>query len=76
MCLNYRPYANASRQTDPARAYRTDGWTTTSAGGAIGSALRPGQDSKRADIAEAILFLAAGGAMITGHTLPVDGGLV
>jgi len=28
-----------------------------------------------ADIAEAILFLAAGGAMITGHTLPVDGGL-
>jgi 3-oxoacyl-[acyl-carrier protein] reductase len=29
-----------------------------------------------ADIAEAILFLAAGGAMVTGHTLPVDGGLV
>ncbi len=29
-----------------------------------------------ADIAEAILFLAAGGAMITGHTLPVDGGLI
>jgi NAD(P)-dependent dehydrogenase (short-subunit alcohol dehydrogenase family) len=28
-----------------------------------------------AEIAEAILFLAAGGAMITGHTLPVDGGL-
>ena len=28
-----------------------------------------------ADIAEAILFLAAGGAMVTGHTLPVDGGL-
>ena len=28
-----------------------------------------------ADIAEAILFLAAGGGMITGHTLPVDGGL-
>jgi 3-oxoacyl-[acyl-carrier protein] reductase len=27
------------------------------------------------DIAEAILFLAAGGAMITGHTLPIDGGL-
>jgi 3-oxoacyl-[acyl-carrier protein] reductase len=29
-----------------------------------------------ADIAEAILFLAAGGAMITGQTLPVDGGLI
>lgn len=29
-----------------------------------------------ADIAEAILFLAAGGAMVTGHTLPVDGGLI
>ncbi|HZB90551.1 MAG TPA: SDR family oxidoreductase [Stellaceae bacterium] len=29
-----------------------------------------------ADIAEAIFFLAAGGAMITGHTLPVDGGLI
>ena len=29
-----------------------------------------------AEIAEAILFLAAGGAMITGHTLPVDGGLI
>ena len=29
-----------------------------------------------ADIAEAILFLAAGGSMITGHTLPVDGGLI
>jgi 3-oxoacyl-[acyl-carrier protein] reductase len=29
-----------------------------------------------ADIAEAILFLAVGGAMITGHTLPVDGGLI
>jgi 3-oxoacyl-[acyl-carrier protein] reductase len=29
-----------------------------------------------ADIAEAILFLASGGAMITGHTLPVDGGLI
>lgn len=28
-----------------------------------------------ADIAEAILFLAAGGAMVNGHTLPVDGGL-
>jgi 3-oxoacyl-[acyl-carrier protein] reductase len=28
------------------------------------------------DIAEAILFLAAGGAMITGQTLPVDGGLI
>ncbi len=27
-----------------------------------------------ADIAETILFLAAGGAMITGHTIPVDGG--
>jgi 3-oxoacyl-[acyl-carrier protein] reductase len=29
-----------------------------------------------ADIAEAILFLAAGAGMITGHTLPVDGGLI
>jgi len=29
-----------------------------------------------ADIAEAILFLAAGGPMVTGHTLPVDGGLI
>jgi 3-oxoacyl-[acyl-carrier protein] reductase len=29
-----------------------------------------------ADIAEAILFLAAGSAMITGQTLPVDGGLI
>ncbi len=29
-----------------------------------------------ADIAEAILFLAAGNTMITGHTLPVDGGLI
>jgi 3-oxoacyl-[acyl-carrier protein] reductase len=29
-----------------------------------------------ADIAAAILFLAAGNAMITGHTLPVDGGLI
>ncbi|HYM04363.1 MAG TPA: SDR family oxidoreductase [Stellaceae bacterium] len=29
-----------------------------------------------AEIAEAILFLAAGGAMITGHTLPIDGGLI
>jgi 3-oxoacyl-[acyl-carrier protein] reductase len=29
-----------------------------------------------ADIAEAILFLAAGGAMITGQTLAVDGGLI
>jgi 3-oxoacyl-[acyl-carrier protein] reductase len=29
-----------------------------------------------ADIAAAILFLAAGSAMITGHTLPVDGGLI
>jgi 3-oxoacyl-[acyl-carrier protein] reductase len=29
-----------------------------------------------AEIAEAILFLAAGPAMITGHTLPVDGGLL
>jgi 3-oxoacyl-[acyl-carrier protein] reductase len=28
------------------------------------------------DIAEAILFLAAGGAMITGQTLAIDGGLV
>ncbi|HUH86137.1 MAG TPA: SDR family oxidoreductase [Stellaceae bacterium] len=28
-----------------------------------------------ADIAETILFLAAGGAMITGQTIPVDGGL-
>jgi NAD(P)-dependent dehydrogenase (short-subunit alcohol dehydrogenase family) len=28
-----------------------------------------------AEIAETILFLAAGGAMITGHTVPVDGGL-
>ncbi len=27
-----------------------------------------------ADIAETILFLSAGGAMITGHTVPVDGG--
>lgn len=32
--------------------------------------------STPADIAETILFLAAGGAMVTGHTLPVDGGLV
>ncbi len=29
-----------------------------------------------ADIAEAILFLAAGGAMVNGHTMPVDGGFV
>jgi 3-oxoacyl-[acyl-carrier protein] reductase len=29
-----------------------------------------------ADIAEAILSLAAGGAMVNGHTLPVDGGMV
>jgi 3-oxoacyl-[acyl-carrier protein] reductase len=29
-----------------------------------------------ADIAQAILFLAAGNTMITGHTLPVDGGLI
>jgi NAD(P)-dependent dehydrogenase (short-subunit alcohol dehydrogenase family) len=28
------------------------------------------------DIAEAILFHAAGGAMIPGQTLPVDGGLI
>src|SRR5216684_5117 len=28
-----------------------------------------------ADIAEAMLFLAAGGAMVTGQTLPVDGGM-
>ena len=27
------------------------------------------------DIAEAMLFLCAGGAMVTGHTLVVDGGL-
>jgi len=27
------------------------------------------------DIAEAMLFLAAGGAMVTGHTLVVDGGM-
>jgi 3-oxoacyl-[acyl-carrier protein] reductase len=29
-----------------------------------------------ADVAETILFLAAGGAMITGQTVPVDGGLI
>lgn len=29
-----------------------------------------------ADIAETILFLAAGGSMITGQTVPVDGGLI
>jgi 3-oxoacyl-[acyl-carrier protein] reductase len=29
-----------------------------------------------ADIAETILFLAAGRAMITGQTVPVDGGLI
>jgi 3-oxoacyl-[acyl-carrier protein] reductase len=29
-----------------------------------------------ADIAEAILFFAAGGAMVTGQTLVVDGGLL
>ncbi len=29
-----------------------------------------------ADIAAAILFLAAGSAMVNGHTLPVDGGLI
>ena len=27
------------------------------------------------DIAEAMLFLAAGGAMVTGQTLVVDGGM-
>ncbi len=53
----------------------TQAWPEERKQGYVGATLM-----KRAcapsDIAEAILFLAAGSAMITGHTLPVDGGLV
>ena len=53
----------------------TQAWPAEKKRGYVDSALTQ-RICTPADIAEAILFLAAGGAMITGHTLPVDGGLI
>ncbi|MGO8921240.1 MAG: SDR family NAD(P)-dependent oxidoreductase [Stellaceae bacterium] len=53
----------------------TESWPAERKRGYVESALMRRMCTP-ADIAEAILFLAAGGAMITGQTLPVDGGLI
>src|SRR5260221_7585137 len=53
----------------------TKAWPDERKQGYVGASLMK-RACTPADIAEAILFLAAAGAMITGHTLPVDGGLI
>jgi 3-oxoacyl-[acyl-carrier protein] reductase len=53
----------------------TKAWPDEKKQGYVGSTLMK-RACTPADIAQAILFLAAGNAMITGHTLPVDGGLI
>src|SRR5260370_33042052 len=51
----------------------TKAWPDERKQGYVGASLTK-RACTPADIAEAILFLAAAGAMITGHTLPVDRG--
>jgi 3-oxoacyl-[acyl-carrier protein] reductase len=53
----------------------TKAWPEERKAGYVGQTLMK-RACTPADIAEAILFLAAGGAMITGQTLPVEGGLI